>query len=267
MLQHFFLQSDFFGLAITILLNGVPIVIDTTGDGYQETQPVNIWLKPGENKLSVQLDQVGNLEGGTTLGSVDSSAKIRLFRHREGSVRPDPVEVLANFSWPLIDTDIDIRKDQYEWSKTVVIPQGYIAETIQWSRSQSVGSLLIEDKQKIFQLLSRLALALQEKKFEHAFSMMKVKFQDEAVSNGKSLARVKSSVLELWQMMSDTPSLEMRLPSFEELQFHIVGRRNLIVVDWPGHESPIMFIDNEREIGYGIDLYFAIIDGAWVITR
>ncbi len=265
MLQQFFLHVDTTGLAVEIRLNGIPLVKDAEGSGFQETQPVNIWLKTGDNSLSVHLSAPETSKTEAPLEPTGTSAQVRLFRHRKGSAAPDPAEVLVNFSWSPDNNNPGVTS--HEWQETVDIPQESLPKSILWSQAQSISSISEQDKQGMFKSLNALATALNQNRFEDAFLMMQSRYQDEASSNEKPLERVKSAVLELWTMMRSEPGLNMDLPKFDELRFEVIGQDNLVHIHWPDHEAPIMFSDNENEIGYGIVLYFASIDGKWIIAR
>jgi hypothetical protein len=264
-------MSDFFYIkvfklycTITVLLNGVPIIVDEGVGEYQATLPVQQWLKSQNNVLKVSLSRPRVTEGTPHDQKAKSSGQADLvfFKHQAGAASSTVGELISEFHW----TDSPGFLP-HSWSEPIRRQFPELPASTLWSRAEVLNSLTAFDKESIFTAASQLAALLSAHRLDDAFSLMQVKYQDEATLEGKSLERVASAVKELWAMMLDQGVLKLELINLSQLEFTIVGDNRAVFVRKVNGNPVILFEEPVEEMFYGIPLYFCKINGNWVIIR
>jgi hypothetical protein len=268
MTDSYFLQVDAGQLSIAVYLNGISMLVEGRGLGIHETQPVNLWLKPSNNVLQVMLTQpeIQRVKSPTD-SSVESQSEkvdINLFLHDKAKNIPTILKSLAHFQWPLAGVS---SVYPYRWSYPIAAQISGLPTSLLWGYAAHTENLSPVDRQAMTSIIFSLAGLLQQKRLEEAFQIMRFRYQDEAVAEGKPIARIKSAVLELWEVMLGNDSLEYLPVPNEQLLFAVVGEKNIVRVSKENGSPAIEFIDRSAKNTYGIPIYFASINGQWIIIR
>lgn len=269
MIENHYLQVNASGLVITVSLNGVPLVVDNDGEGIQETVPANLWLKKEDNILFVtaklpEAKDVDAEKGEELPTETVREYDVIFFHHQSGAESPQSAQILSQLSWP--DSEIP---EIYPNSRSEKIEQTFlnIPRSLLWSQAATLTALSVRDKQDIYAIAVQLADLLSQKKLDDAFQLMKYRYDDEALVEGKPAALIKNVVLEMWDSILSQQGPQLQPIVFEELNFDVVGENKLVLVTQSDGYPAIEFEDKIEEISYGIQLMFAKINNRWTIVR
>lgn len=269
MIENYYLQVNARGLEITVFLNGVPLVTDGVGVGIQETVPANLWLKREGNviQVDIKIPDITDVEpekGERPLAEKTREYDVIFFLHQSGAESPQVAQPLCQLAWP--DPQIP---EVYLNSRSENINQTFnnIPRTLLWAQAAVLTTLSVTDKQEIYTIITRLADLLEQKQLEEAFQLMKYRYDDEALVEGKPAIHIKNVVLDMWDSMRSQQGPQLQPIVFEDLIFNIVGEKHLVLVTQSDGYPAIEFEDNVEEISYGIQLIFAKISNRWTIVR
>jgi len=267
MIDIYFLKVSATGLGILIQLNGVPVVVEPEGFGFEETMPVNQWLKSDNNTLQVSLirpepDAEDEADSGGT--GEPEEAQVSLFLHQQGADAPTPALVLAELNWPSAGVTPTYPHD---WSQPLTGPLNVPPGMSLWNRTVPIGGIDTHAQQSMHQIAVNVAKLLSQKNLEEAFRFMGIKYQDEAIAEGKPPERIKAAVIELWEYMVSIPDIRLEEMAIDMFDFDLVGEQHLVKMARKDGMPAILFEDAEDETVFGIPLYFSKIGDQWVIIR
>lgn len=267
MIDLYFLKVSASGLTVLVHLNGVPVVVDQEGFGIDQTLPVNQWLRPDQNALSITLDLPSpdpDDEDADEVANMPQSVQVSLFLHQQGASSPTPAVTLAEFTWPEAKVT---PKYPHTWSQPLTGPVTVPPGMALWSRTQPVSSVDAQVVNAIHGIATTVAKLLREQRLDEAFQYLSVRYRDEAIAEGKPPEQIKSAVLEMWQVMVGIPDIGLAEMPIDAFDFNLVGDQHVVEMVRKDGMPAILFEDEEDETIYGIPLFFSRIDNQWVIIR
>lgn len=263
MKDNFYLQVSASGVGIVVELNGVPLVSELDGEGYQETQPVNMWLRKSANTLKVSLlPPVPDEEDPQPIG--EQLVEVSLFLNARGAQSIQIEKMLSVFTWPLVDLPSVIPYKSKDVIRDLIATPSSMTL---WSQTKAIKALSPRDEQFMFDSIKHLSSLLVAKKFQEAFKFMGLKFNDDALTSAKPVLQIRDAVIEMWDHMVSMEGVELQLHALKDLKFEVLGDGHLVEVTRLDGAPAILFEDIEEEIMYGIPLYFGFVNEQWRILR
>ncbi len=255
--ELFYLQVVAEGAGSAVGVNDVPLVIDSDGGGISIVRPINEWLMPDNNRLSVFLHWPETRTYAAGLARVRAS----VFIGHPAAEWPQPLRVLADFQWPQPD-----QPEAYPYTFAAPLAVRPPPLTTLWRRATQLRAVEPPDRAALVALVERFRAALLGADPQAAFGLVAERFADDARAYGKDPDRVRDVVLTQYRELMSEPG---RLSSPLELQtaaFDVVADGYLVRVTRGGTE-PAIRIRTAEDTHYGIDVYAAKLDGAWQLAR
>ena len=236
-------------------VNGVPVVADPRGRGARCVRPINEWLLPQGNQLTLSLSwpEAKPRQPGKAL------VRAAVFLADPNSEFPRPLQTLAEFKWPLPD-----RPETYPYQHRAAFRIPEVVPTRLWSEAPKVEELAEKDRGAILKLVEGLRAALLAKDPQAAFGFLEYRYADDARANYKAFDRIREVVIQQygWMMKNDLTSNHL---DPESAAFELVGDGRLVRVTRQRLESAILLESAEQF--FGIEVYAAKIRGVWTLVR
>ena len=246
-------------IGFSIMVNGAEIMVADGGeDNYSSRITINDWMISGNNKVDITIlwpDSV-RFNPGITSGSFKIYSNDKLLRECKWPIAKVPEE-LNSYPYTFTET---FRADGFP---KVLLER---AERI----ISSAGALPREDQAEIADIAQQLRTAFTEKDIDTIDSLMRVKYADLAAARFTTAAAVKAE--------EDAKYRELMGKTGYAIVFN--GRNSFFSAADDkavrlgqgriGFPEPALIITWREARGTGrwtMDLYFAKIDGVWVIIR
>ena len=245
------------GLLLTLLINDVPIVLFSRHTDVDITEQLNRWIKPGKNILSIYL----HWPGGISYSPDEARFYLRLEAVEIGrKFRETPP--LIEFIWP--NTEREVEKYPYETQVAFDVESQDSPPSRLWREATQV---VIDEvtRQTIIDLILQLHQALQAKNTQVLSTLLDFKGIDSGVSHYLTQEDSRKSQLEFFQFFFDIPNWQMLPLKIDALEFHLLSEQRLILVSRPGMEPALQ--SNDAGPRLLLPLYFAQIDGQWLVVR
>jgi len=260
-LNNYAMKAKCYGVAIRAGVNGSLTLVDLKGEGKMVYRQVNDWIRPEKNSLTglLFLPPGGSLPDGTRAPTPDAFLQISIYVPDELGEPVVGVPPLAAFRWPL---PIGPR----------VVPMPFtipfkIAEPIPtrlWSVAAVVDSLTNVDRAEIVALVNRLRAVMAAGDGVGVYEMMQLRYDDEAIAEGFSIADMKQVVVEqsgaFGHFTRGQPDLDVLSAGLT-----LVAGGQLYLITRGAMQSAITFEDDETKLS--IDVYAAKVNGTWVVGR
>jgi len=245
-------------LASSAGINDIPLVAEPKGEGIITDIPINYWLMPKNNRLTIKLFQPSEKPSD----SGEAKVEAMIYIADPNSEFPKPGEVLAKFEWPgkgepgtypyILDMPFDITGPIY---------------TSLWREAGRIESVTDEDKISILNLAEKLRRALLNKEAEKAYSLLEYRYTDEAWAENKDPERIRSVVIGQYHWMFGFGDLTADPLTIGNSEFAIVGDNRLVHVRHKNYHPAITLKHEESGHFFGIPVYAARIKGKWIIAR
>lgn len=243
------------GLATALELNGVPLLVDATGEGIGTLKTVNAWIVPGENRFEM-LISAAHEEFIRGEGLVET----RIFIADPAAEIPKPGVVLGEVRWPSEEIGPTLPYLARGTFEARPAP-----ETRLWGEAEPVGTLGEADRKAILDLVARLRASLAAGRAGEAFDLCRYKFEDEARADGLAVARIRKSVVEDWEEFASQPGARVPETPPGEMILQVVARGRLVKAGRTGTGETVCI--ESPEMRTVLRLYFAKVSGAWKIVR
>lgn len=245
------------GVAAVARVNGVPLAIDPTGEGLRTVRPINEWLLPDANALTVLLS------APIDPAFVREAPFLRstVFRADPASAFPKPAETLASFAWPAADVP---QTFPYRAERPFRIAEPPASRL--WGEAARLEEPADADRARILAIVEEFGRALAEGRGEDAFRIAAYRFEDDARVNGIDPSELRKSILSQYRWIASQPNLRARAVTAAEAEFTLVaGGRLVLAGRRPG--NPEALVVEGDELAARFELYFARIGGDWRIAR
>jgi len=263
MKDNYYLEVSASGVGIVVELNGVPVVKEFDGEGYQEALPVNAWLRKSANTLKVSLlPPVPDEEDPQPIG--EQVVMVKLFLNQAGAQSIEVAKVLSVFTWPLLDIPSLIP---YQFQDVIREPIATPSAMTLWNQTKAVNTLSPRDHQFMFESIQHFSSLLLAKNYDQAFKFMGLKFNDQALTSIHPASELKAAVVEMWEHLLSMEEVKLQKVGLQDLKFEVVGDGHLVEVTRIDGAPAILFEDVDEEMMYGIPLYFGMVNEQWRILR
>ncbi|GHV85622.1 hypothetical protein AGMMS50230_12300 [Spirochaetia bacterium] len=242
----------------TLLINGAVLLSGEGGGPVSSRAEINDWMVSGNNEIMVDLfwpEAVRFVPGST--------ARFRLFAN------DTPIK---DFRWPASGVSDNLGSGNYTFKENFKA-DGF--PRVQLERAErvisSAGVLPRGDQNEITALAENLRRAFTEKNISGIDSLFRTKYTDLAMARFTSPTTLRNRADASYQELMNKEAYAVRPFTGRYSFFSIAdGRAVRLVQGRIGFPEPALVI-NYRENGkaarYDLDLYFAKIDGKWVIIR
>jgi hypothetical protein len=235
-------------------INDLPLVVNT-GDGIKTKVPLNEWLMPGPNRLTVKL--------GRPLGQWFQPGRASVTASIQARPGPDaaPPARLPSFSWPMPN-----RAETYPFVFSSPPFQAAAPSTKLWQESEVIAELTLADRQAILALTLSLSGAMGERNLFQVMDLLKYRTAELALAYGSDLDADVAKSREFFSSVFGSEGFAMRPIDQHHVQFTIVGNRHLVWVT-QGETGNIVATVRLPRFRYSLPVLVAKIRGAWLIAR
>ena len=261
MTRRFYLNVRVLGVASTVSVNDALVSVDLEADGVVVTDPVDTWIKAGENLLQVEL----RWPEGQPFVTGQAEAEATLFITDPGSDSPRPGRVLARIEWP--PAGHMEEEDNYPLRRQATFQTSPVPPTRLWQEAETVTQLGQWDRAEIFKRVTDLRQALMSEQPERAFDLLSYRYAEEARAEGKPEARIWAAVLEGYRDMFSFGHLDHAPVDEQNLILRPLSDGKVVHVMREGYMDAILALHRPSGTGFGIPVYMARIAGQWTIVR
>jgi len=256
LLRYYFLDIFSTGVEANIGLNGVPVLTDGKGAGVRTILPVNEWLWPGENYLTIHIAWPEHRS--YSIGQAE--LKVSLFEADPDHDIPEPMTVHAEAVWPLA-TGPELYPHHFKVPAKIELAP----PTRLWSEAEVVEKLTDEHKTEILAQIEQLRQALMNRNAEAALKLLTYRHLDEARAYGSPVEELQANVGKQYGMIWSEPS-PVSAPLDPESATFIAGiSKKLFKVAGPNFKEALVIQTGKAE--YQIPICAAKVSGRWLIAR
>ena len=261
MTSRFYLHVRALGIASMVSVNDSLVSMDLEADGVVVTEPVDTWIKPGDNLLQVDL----RWPEGHPYAPGLAEAEATLFIADPGFDSPRPGRVLARLEWP--PPGHVEEQDQFPLRRQLTFQVSTAPATRLWEDAENVSRLGRWDRSEIFGRVAEVRQALMNGQPERAYDLLSYRYAEEARAEGKPEARIRAAVLEGYRDMYSFGHLDHSPVDEQSLILRPLSDGKLVHVMREGYLDAILALHRPSGTGFGISVYMARIGGQWIIVR
>jgi len=243
--------------ASSVAVNGVPLVVDAAGGGIATDVPINLWLPPGENELSVFLRWPTHApyEAGVAAGEAHA------YLHDPSADVPTPALTLARFEWPP-----PVGPEVYPFTIRLPMPIKEPPPSEVWDQAEVLKELSEADRGALESLAADLIGGVRAGDAPRAFDLQEYKWRETARAEYKDFERVRKAGLEQLEWLAQRPGLRAEPLSTEDLVFDLAAGGRVALVTRSDARSPVLLEDDEGLV-FELPIYAARLKGRWTLVR
>jgi len=241
----------------SIMVNGAEILSADGGDSVSSKVDINDWMISGNNKIDITIFWPDNVKFSPGI----SSASFKLFSNNT---------LIKEFKWPLAASD---SLKSYPYTFTEVFKANGFPKVLLENAERvisSAGTLPRADQGEIAEIAQQLRKAFTEKNIDAIDNLLKTKYADLATARFTTAAVVKAEsgakFRELMEKEGYAVYFNNRNSYFSAAEDKAV-RLGQGRIGFPEPALIITWRDNKKTSRWTMELYFAKIDGKWVIIR
>ena len=251
-IKKHYIKVKMVGAIASISINGIPFLKNIDTEGLVTTEPVNQWLKNGENSLSY------TIYPDTESTSYTPKLSALIFLHDDKEEFPTPLKNLAEISFS------PEKDDVYPVRKTVSFKINDTIATKLWDDAVIISEISSQDKNEMIEIATKLSNAvLNDTKL--AIDIQLYKIQEDALAEGKTVERLKEVASDSYQWLHSQKDLKADSLQPDNVKFNICGNGYLVNLLRVNDEEAIIL--ESDDMFFDIGLYFAKIKGHWTIVR
>jgi len=244
------------GIAVAIGINNAPIVTDLAAEGIRTSRAINEWIMPEGNALTAYLVWPDDRDFEPGLAEVHS----RVFRPRPETSPPEPLELLAEFRWPVPD-----QPEAYPHTVEVPFQVKDPPPTRLWADAAPIETLSDLDRRLIIERVNEFASLVGSGDVPGTVALTEYKWREDARANQKDEQRMLDVASQSYTMVArknGTPSPPIEPKSAD---FHISTGRRVVTVTRDGGLPPVT-VTTER-MRFSFAMHLARIADEWTIVR
>jgi hypothetical protein len=259
MIPTYYLSVQSENIISRIGINDVPLVVDAEAEGMLTSEPINSWIQPSGNRLTVSLDWPQDRE--FALGQARVAAEV--FMADPEAEIPKPLRVIARFTWP--DPDVE---ESYPTTQAIDLEGLTSPPTKLWIEAGSLTPLTVADQDDIIALIESFRGELLSKRPEAAFAYLEYRYADEERAEGKEPGELGEAVLEQYRWMMQMGGELVSDPlERAKTRFSIVANGLIVQVERDNGHPAVILSNDEQDLQFEIPIYVGKIRGTWSIVR
>jgi hypothetical protein len=243
--------------AFNIMVNDVEILLNNGDAEFASQLELHDWMIPGDNKIDITIFWPEDVK--FTAGI--SSASFKLFSNNN---------LLNEFTWPGASPD-SVRS--YPHTFTAVIEAGNFPKVL-LDRAErvisSAGVLPREDQAEIAGIAQELRTAIKEKDMDTIDRLFATKYADLAAARSASVSSIRNEARDQFTGLVEKPGYTV---TFNGRNSYFSAAEDRAVrlgqgrIGFPEPAIVITWKEGGKTMRWTMELYFAKIDGKWVIIR
>jgi len=246
-------------VGFNVLINGTELLVSETPKPSGISTAINDWMISGNNEISITIFW----PDGVAFAPGTSAASFKLFSNDT---------LLREFLWPA--TGVPDQKNSYPFSITETFKaDGFPKVSLEKAERviSSAGVLPRDDQEVIVALAGDIRKAFTEKNIAGIDELLKTKYADLAVARFTTSDAVKAEADEQYAELMGKENYAVSPPtrrySYSSTADDRVVRVNQGRVGFPEPALVITWREGRATRRWDMELYFAKIDGAWVLIR
>ncbi len=250
----YFMRVESENLKGVVELNGAPL-FKTKSKISNVDYPINMWLKPQGNVVNVDLAVISEKSPW--------HLKLYLFLHDKNEEVPTPSRIL--FDLNQIEGLGDSRK---KLDMNFDVKQRLPELTSVWAEAESLQSVKQEDIKEMVAIANAFATAVKEGRIEDVLKIIDYKISEDAMSEGKIKENLVEVNREGFEMLSSETGVEVSVVGNENAKVSMLGANKMVLLEKLVDDKLMdAIIFDGKDYVYEIPLYFAKINGSWVVVR
>ena len=245
-------------VGFTLMVNGVEILVGDGGTNFTSQVNINDWMVSGNNDITITI----SWPDGVSFTPGASSASFKLFSNNT---------LLREFNWPA--AGIQDTRSSYPYTFDETFRAGGFPR-VMLERAErvisSTGVLPRDDQAKIAAIAEQLRRAFAEKNTESIDNLLRAKYADLAAARFTTFAVIKAEADAMYRELMEKEGYTVFFSGRNSFFSAADDRAVLLGQGRIGFPEPALIItwrDGRRTNRWTMDLYFARIDGNWVIIR
>jgi hypothetical protein len=256
--RHYRIESTSRVAGFSLLINGAELLVNE-GKNHSSKVDLNDWMISGTNELAITIfwPETEKFAAGI------SSASFKLFVNDT---------LLQEFKWPAAGVQDVLESYPYTINETFKA-SGF--PRVLMDRAErvisSAGTLPRSDQEEIAALADQARQAFTEKNIPEIDRLFRVKYTDLASARFVSAATLRTAADTTYSELMEKEAYTVR-PFYGRYGYFSTADDKVVRlvqgrIGFPEPALVITYREGRRTVRYDLDLYFAKIDGKWVIIR
>jgi hypothetical protein len=247
-------------VGFSLLVNGVELLSADGGSTFTSQTDINDWMISGNNDIAVTIIWPER----TAFAPGVSSASFKLFSN---------TTVVKEFKWPAPGIQDVSGSYPHTYTDTFKAASGFPKVLLERAERvfSSAGVLPREDQAEIVAITEQFRRAFTEKNMEDIDALLKTKYADLAAARFTTPGAVKTETNLQYRELMEKDGYAIKAFSGRYSYFSTADDRVVRLVQGRiGFPEPALVVtwrDGRAARRWELDLYFAKIDGKWVIIR
>ena len=245
-------------VGFSLMINGIELQITDGSEPFTSQISINDWMISGNNDVAITISWPDRVP----FSPDTSSASFRLFANNT---------LLREFKWPV--SEIQDTANAYPHTFTETIRADYFPRVLLGRAERvisSAGVLPREDQTEIADLAEQLRTALREKDMEKINELLMTKYTDLAAARSVSPSSVRNEANNTFRELMEKENYAIFFNGRNSF-FSVVDDRAVRLgqgrIGFPEPALIITYRENRTTVRWVMELYFAKINGTWVIIR
>jgi hypothetical protein len=256
MIDQYYLKVQSQSVCLAVGVNRAAIIDDYKAEGVSAVRPINEWILPEGNELTVSITWPRDKSFEAGKARVTCS----VFLADPRSPLPRPGVVLATATWPSLPAP-----EVYPASLAVPFKIERPTPAAIWGRAEHLRELTIIDRNRIFALVKKLEGALVARDAPRAFEVVAFRYEDDAAAYGHNPQRIRELIIKGYETLMAQQDYRVVPLQREDAEFAIVGKDQLVLVTRENQGKAIVV--EAQGMKAEIAVLAARMGNEWVIGR
>jgi hypothetical protein len=245
----------------TLIVNGVELVYFEGGKSYSKSLDINDWMLFGDNEFEISIFWPDDAR--YTPGKASGVFTLSMEETKSGG--DTKTSELYALQWPGSLTE------NYPFSVTETFKPKQFPHVLIEKAERITGVLPRSDQEEITAVVEQLRQAFAAKDPALIDELLFIKYADIAGARFVRLDAYKAEVNSFYTSLFEREAFTVR-PLYSRYNFQSTAADRLVKVmqgsiGFPEPALVMTYRENRRTLRYDLDLYFAKIDGRWIIVR
>jgi hypothetical protein len=254
---RYYLSIKAASIAFRAGINQVPLRIDLQGQGHSSDTPLNAWLHPESNELTVDLFWPPRVPFQPGVASFSAD----VFLADPASAAPKPGTIVASLVFPQKGAP-----ETYPFRAKLPLRIENPMKTLLWKEADTLNELTDQDRAELVKAAETLRQQIVAKNSDECFELLRYKSRDLARADYhedlQEIENIDRSQL-AWMLKEDPVQVQPFTAAIAA--FEIVAHKQVVHVFRKDGEAAIQFTSGRRP--FGMSLYFSRMHGQWHIVR
>jgi hypothetical protein len=256
---HFDISANTAGFSLVV--NGTEMLSFEGGKSYSQSVNLNDWMVSGNNEFALSLFWPD--EAKFTPGKASAAFVLSVERTPPGGKKEE--SVLYTLQWP------GTTAETYPFTVTETFRPGKFPRVLLEKAEPVRGVLNRTDQDEITAVVDQLRAAFSAKDLDAIDGLFAAKYRDIAAARFIKPQELKAEMDDFYTQLFKREAFAVR-PLYTRYSFQSTADGRLVKVmqgsiSFPEPALVATYRENRRTARYDLDLYFAKVDGKWIIVR